>query len=174
MCELTGKIKDLSVDFRTNKASLSFSVNEKQVAMNLFDKLSQEEKISIKVGKYREKRSLNANALCWKLCTEIANILRKSKEDVYVDMLKRYGQSELISVVSTVNVSGYFKYYEEFGTGYVNGKEFTHYKVYKGSSEYDTREMSIFLDGIIDEAKEQGICVMSERELSLIKSEWGQ
>lgn len=174
MFDLTGKIRGLSVDFKTGRALLTLQINEKQSAMNLFDKLSQEDKLSIKVSKYREKRSLNANALCWKLCTEIANILRKAKEEVYVDMLKRYGQSELVSVVSSVDVSGYFKYYDEFGTGYVNDKEFTHYRVYKGSSEYDTREMSIFLDGIVDEAKEQGIYVMSERELSLIKSEWGQ
>lgn len=171
---LTGKIDGFSIDYKTNRALLTLQVNEKQSVMDLFDKLSQEDKVSINIGKYREKRSLNANALCWKLCTEIANILRKSKEEVYVDMLKDYGQSEVISVVSTVDVSGYFKYYDEFGTGYVNGKEFTHYRVYKGSSEYDTHEMSIFLDGIIGEAKQQGICVLSERELSLIKSEWGQ
>lgn len=174
MCELTGKLKELSVDFRTGKASLILSVNEKQIAMNLFDQLSQEEKVSISISKHREKRSLNANALCWKLCTEIANKIRSDKESVYLDMLKRYGQSEVVSVLSSINVAGYFKYYDEFGTGYVNDKEFTHYRVYKGSSEYDTYEMSVLLDGIVSEAKEQGICVMSERELSLIKSEWGQ
>ena len=130
------------------------------------------EKLSIKIGKYREKRSLNANALCWKLCTEIANVLRSDKDGVYIEMLKRYGQSDVVSVLSTVDVSGYFKYYDVFGTGYANGKEFTHYKVYKGSSEYDTQEMSILLDGIVDEAEQLGIQVLSAQELSLIKSEW--
>ena len=89
-------------------------------------------------------------------------------------MLKRYGQSDIVSVLSGVDVSGYFKYYDMFGTGYTNGKEFTHYKVYKGSSEYDTREMSILLDGIIDEAKTMGIDVISEREKTLLLEEWGK
>lgn len=173
MIELTGKIDGLNIEFSTGKAILSLSVNERQSVMNLYDELHDCEKLSIKIDKYREKRSLNANALCWKVCTEIANVLRSDKDSVYLEMLKRYGQSEIVSVLSTVDVSGYFKYYDTFGTGYVKGKKFTHYKIYKGSSEYDTREMSILLDGIIDEAKGMGIDVMSESELALIKNEWG-
>ena len=131
-----------------------------------------------KAGNYeierkRKKRSNDANALCWKLCTEIANVLRTEKESIYVDMLKKYGQSDIVSVVSSVNVKGYFKYYDEFGKGTVNGKEFTHYKVYKGSSEYDTKEMSILLDGIVDEAKALDIDVMSESERALLLADWG-
>lgn len=131
-----------------------------------------------KAGNYeieqkRKKRSNDANALCWKLCTEIANVLRADKESIYLDMLKKYGQSDIVSVLSSVAVKGYFKYYDEFGKGAVNGKEFTHYKVYKGSSEYDTREMSILIDGIIDEAKALDIEVISEREKTLLLEEWG-
>lgn len=174
MSELTGRIENLSVDFSTGKAKLALEINEKTSVMKAFDDFRECEKLSIKIDKYREKRSLNANALCWKVCTEIANVLRSDKDSVYLEMLKRYGQSEIVSVLSTVDVSGYFKYYDTFGTGYVKGKEFTHYKIYKGSSEYDTREMSILLDGIIDEAKGMGIDVMSESELALIKNEWGR
>lgn len=132
---------------------------------------------NFKAGNYeierkRKKRSTDANALCWKLCTEIANVLRTDKESIYVDMLKKYGQSDIVSVLSQVDVKGYFKYYDEFGKGTVNGKEFTHYRVYKGSSEYDTKEMSILIDGIIDEAKALDVEVISEREKSLLLQEW--
>lgn len=125
------------------------------------------------IVKQKKKRSTDANALCWKLCTEIANVLRTDKDSIYIDMLKKYGQSDIISVLSKVDVKGYFKYYDEFGKGTVNGKEFTHYKVYKGSSEYDTREMSILIDGIVDEAKALDIEVISEQEKSLLLQEWG-
>lgn len=125
------------------------------------------------IERKRKRRSNDANALCWKLCTEIANVLRAEKESIYVDMLKRYGQSDVVSVLATVDVKGYFKYYDEWGKGYVKGKEFTHYKVYKGSSEYDTWEMSILLDGIIDEAKALDIEVITESEKALLLSEWG-
>ena len=72
MFDLTGKIKDLSIDFKTGSALLTLSINEKQSAMNLFDKLNGEEKLSINIGKYREKRSLNANGYMWTLCGELA------------------------------------------------------------------------------------------------------
>lgn len=171
--QLLGSIKDLSLDFQTNTANLTLSITNKAAAMQAYDDLKDVEKLDIEIKKYREKRSVNANSLLWKLCNEIANVLRTDKDSVYLEMLKRYGQSSVVSVLSTVDISGYFKYYDVFGTGYVKGKEFTHYKIYKGSSEYDSREMSILLDGVIDEAKGMGIEVLSEQELSLIKSEWG-
>lgn len=124
------------------------------------------------IERKKKKRSTDANALFWKLCTEIANVLRTDKDSIYIDMLKRYGQSEIVSVRSEINVKGYFKYYDVFGKGYVNGKEFTHYKVFKGSSEYDTREMSILIDGIMDEAKNLDIDVISESEKALLLEEW--
>jgi len=124
------------------------------------------------IKEWRNRRSLDANALCWALCSEIADVMRLSKEDVYLDMLKHYGQSEIVSVRSDINVSGYFKYVEEAGAGEVSGKTFTHYKVYKGSSEYDTTEMSILLDGIVREAENLNIPVMTDGELDLIKRDW--
>ena len=136
--------------------------------------LDDEKEYILEIKQYRRKRSLNANNFCWKLCTEIANVLRADKDSVYLTMLKRYGQSDIVSVIKGIDVKPYFKYYEEAGEGRVNGKEFTHYKVFKGSSEYDTREMSIFLDGVVSEAKEMDIEVLTARELSLLKEEWGR
>lgn len=121
---------------------------------------------------WRNKRSLDANAYCWKLITEIANEIRISKEEVYLQMLKDYGQSEIVSVRSDINPQGYFKYYEELGRGYVQGKEFTHYKIYKGSSEFDTREMSILIDGVIREAEALGIPTITPKEAERLKNTW--
>ena len=95
-----------------------------------------------------------------------------SKDDVYLMMLERYGQSEIVSVLSNIDVKGYFKYYREIGKGYVNGKEFKHYKILKGSSEYDTREMSILIDGIVTECQDLGIETMTPNELERLKSLW--
>lgn len=134
---------------------------------------------NFKAGDYeivrrRKKRSNDANALCWKLCTEIANVLRTDKESVYVDMLKRYGQSDIWAASPETRPERHFKYYEFFGKRMVKDKEVYFYTVYRGSSEYDTREMSILLDGIIDEAKNLDIEVISEREKSLLLEDWGK
>ena len=48
----------------------------------------------------------------------------------------------------------------------LEGKKFTHYALIKGSSRYDTKEMSFLLDGVIYEAKELGIEVLTQEELT--------
>lgn len=172
MREMTGIIKTASLDIDTGKAIITLVINEKQNAFDCYGDLKNAEKLSVKLDKYREKRSLNANNYAWKLLTEIGNIVRKDKEEVYIDMLKRYGQSEMISVLSHIPIKQYIKYCEEAGESILNGKSFTHYKVYKGSSEFDTHEMSIFIDGVVDEAQSLGIETKTPEELANLKSLW--
>ena len=122
----------------------------------------------------KKKRSLNANAYCWKLCTEIANVLRSNKDDVYLSMLKQHGQSSVVSVVEQAAevFKKSVKYCEDFGESELNGKNFKHIKVFMGSSEYGTREMAILIDGIVSEAKELNICTMTPREIEQLKEQW--
>lgn len=172
--ELSGKIQGLAQDVWTRRVTLTLQVNEEAAVKHLYDELHEADKLSIKIDKYREKRSLNANNYAWKLLTEMGNVLRTSKEAVYLEMLKRYGQSEIISVLAHIPISEYVKYCEEAGESTLNGKLFKHYKVYKGSSEFDTREMSIFLDGVVSEAKEMGIPTETPDQIARMKAMWGE
>ena len=122
----------------------------------------------------RKKRSLNANAYAWVLIGEIADVLRASKEEIYLKMLKRYGQSEVISVVASVPIGDYVKYYEPIGTVHLQGKDFIHYRCFKGSSEFDTREMAILIDGIVSEAKALDIETMTPQQIQHLKEMWGR
>lgn len=117
-------------------------------------------------------RSKNANSLCWALCTEIGNVLRKSKEEVYLEMLKSYGQSMMIPVLKGQKPHGYCKYYEYETTSVLNGKEADWYKVYKGSSHFDRREMSILIDGIIQECNNLEIPTITDEEVERLLNGW--
>ena len=129
-----------------------------------------------KITPYHPKRSLAANDYAWVLITQIAESMTppQSKEEVYLKMLKEYGQSEFVSVLSGIDVHGYFKYFEEYGKGHVEGREFTHYKVWKGSSEYDAREMNVLLEGIIQEAKDLGIETLTPEEKERMIKQMGE
>ena len=137
-------------------------------------RMVQNSKYIMTLKKYTEKRSLSANAYAWSLMTEIGNVLRQDKEAIYMDMLKRYGQSVMVSLITEAvpQFKASVKYCEEAGTSVLNGKEFTHVKVYKGSSEFDKREMSILIDGIVDEAKTLGIETLTPAELERMKLDW--
>ena len=134
--------------------------------------LEQDSEKQFEVKEHREKRSLNANAYLWVLVTKIADVLRTSKDEVYIEMLKRYGQGEMVSVRSDIDVTGLFKYWEERGRSSLNGKEFKHIMVYRGSSEYDTREMSVLIDGVVSECKDLDIETLTPIELMRLKEDW--
>ena len=133
---------------------------------------NQDREKVFEIKEHKEKRSLNANAYAWSLIGKIADALRTSKEEAYLTMLKRYGQSEMVSVLSSIDVTGYFKYFEPVATTMLQGKEFTHYKIFKGSSEYDSREMAVLIDGIISEAKELDIETLPPNEVERLKEMW--
>lgn len=122
------------------------------------------------INPHKEKRTLDQNAYCWKLINEIANRVRKSKEEVYLDMLRSYGQMSEISMLSSIEPNGFFKYYDTVSRRMFNNNEFTIYRIYKGSSDYDTREMSIFIDGVVQEAQQLGIQTLTPSQLLELKS----
>lgn len=134
--------------------------------------LNQDREKFFEVKQHREKRSLTANAYAWVLIGKIADVVRASKDEVYLEMLKRYGQSEIVSVLSEIDVDGYFKYFEAVAETTLNGQSFTHYRVYKGSSEYDSREMSVLIDGIVSEAKDLDIETLPPHEIQRLKALW--
>lgn len=134
--------------------------------------LNQEREKLFEIKEHKERRSLTANAYAWALIGKIADVLRLDKDEVYLNMLKHYGQSEIVSVLSNIDVRGYFKYYEPVATAVLQGKEFTHYKIYKGSSEYDTREMAILIDGIVAEAQALDIDTLPPNEVEHLKELW--
>ena len=124
---------------------------------------------TFELKEFKQHRTLSQNAYAWKLINELANKMQISKEDMYMKMLKDYGQSEIVSMLSSINPNGYFKYFEEIGTGIVNNKEFTHYRIYKGSSEYTTLEMKYFIDGIVHECENVGIPTLTPNEIERMK-----
>lgn len=169
--QLTGIIADVGFDMN-GKPKATLLINERNDFLMGVNSLL-EEKITIDLKKFRNKRSLNANAYAWKLIGEIADSIRAGKDEVYLKMLKRYGQSELVSVLAHIPVEHYFKYYEEAGESDLNGKSFKHYRVYKGTSEFDTREMSVLIDGIVTEAKNLGIQTETPEQIANMVSLWG-
>ena len=124
------------------------------------------------VKEYKKKRSINANNYFWELTTELANVLRMDKEEVYFRLLQKYGQSEMVSVVADIDVKPYFKYYSEAGESVLNGKTFKHYKVYKGTSEMDSKEMWILTDGLINECEIQNIPTKPKEEIASLLESW--
>ena len=141
--------------------------NAKAIIQWLFDQQDADKLYEIKEKK--SKRSLTANAYYWSLLNQLASVMRMDNQECHFLMLQRYGQYEVISVRSDIDLQGYFKYYKEIGHGTVQGKDFCHYKIYKGSSQMDSKEFSILLDGVRSECEEVGIPTLTKTEVERLK-----
>lgn len=185
---MRGKLIDIGKDIFTSKFNVTLSVDDIANLEELRDK-----ELDVTIKQHREKRSLDSNAYSWVLIDKIAKELRSTSEEVYMEMLRDYGfplYNEDGSIVmssfeSKVDVSAInhttFRttasntikyYYIWIGEGHAGKKLFNHYKVMRGQSDYDTKEMSVFIDGIISEAKELNIEVLSPSEIERMKSMW--
>lgn len=129
----------------------------------------QDKEKIFEIKEKKKKRSLTANSYYWSLLNQLASVMRMDNQECHFLMLKRYGQYEVVSIRSDVSLHNYFKYYEEIGKGKVNGKEFTHYKIYKGSSQMDSKEFAILLDGVRSECEEVGIPTLTPSEIAQLK-----
>lgn len=143
-------------------------IGNAQAIINWLFQHGDNEKI-YEIKEKKQRRSLTQNAYYWVLLHQLASVMRLDNDSCHFLMLQRYGVYEVVSIQSGINLKGFFKYYEEIGKGTVNGKEFTHYKIYKRSSQMDSKEFSELLNGLVDECEEQGIVTLTKSELENLK-----
>jgi hypothetical protein len=173
--EFTGVIKGISNDYITGELNITFSVNEKSTIMPEYEKLKDCEKLRIEAKKYRNRRSLDANAYLWVMLQKLAEALHSGKWSIYLQMLKRYGQFTYIVVKpgAVEAVKKQWRECEEIGEIDVNGTKAVQMLCYYGSSTYDTKQMSVLIDGVVSECQELGIETLPPDELQRMKERWG-
>ena len=138
---------------------------------------SGKEKLVVTISEKKKKRTLDQNALMWALLQEYAdgvNVGRKSEltpERLYYQALSKYGVAEYIQTVEEAEETllRVFRFVERVDKRCVNGKDLIMFKCYLGSSKYDTKQMSVLIDGILDELAEAGIYTPQIRYL---EQEW--
>lgn len=170
---MTGQIQSITHDTVTLKITERHKLDDLRQLMG--------ERLDIKIDKHRKARSLSANAYAWALMGQIARELSTSDNEVYHIMLTRYGHNKLtddgaVKTVSTqYDLDGYeYIHSAPIGKSELNGKAFTHYRLIIGSSEYDTKQMAQFIDGIVSEAKELGIETLPPDQLSAMVERWSK
>lgn len=176
---LTGTIN--SVAFTADGSPLiTFEVFEGQPAIKMAQKYKDGSRVSIKVTKYNEKRSLDANAYYWQLLTKLAGVLKISNNYCHNMMLRRYGVLEEIDekpvYLVIPDTEEAEKKADESETYHIkptsqvkegkDGKMYRTYMLLKGSHEYTTAEFSRLVSGLVDECKQCGIETMTPAELS--------
>ena len=149
--------------------------------------------ITAELKKPTKGRSLDANAYFWKLCGELADKTRQSKDEVYKTLVRGLNvyrpmtiQKEALPTLekawSDRGLAWFIDKVDEYETTFretdKNGKEVWNLKpvcevrLYYGSSVYNSRQMSRLIDSLVEECKEQGIETLTPAELALLKEDW--
>jgi hypothetical protein len=177
---LSGKMQNLSIDYKTGKAILTLEINEKRGATSCFEEFIKEEKIVVKIGKYRAKRSLDANAYCWKLIGELAERLNLTTTEIYRAAIRELGGNREIVCVKEEAVEKLCEAWTGKGIGWQTDTFDSKIKgcrnviLYYGSSTYDTQQMSQLISYIVDECQAQGIDTRTPAEIAELVSLWGE
>ena len=136
--------------------------------------------LRLTLTKWRNRRSNDANAYFHVLADKLADAMRMSKPQMKNYLLYRYGQrcrdkdGKLVVIKTNADEDElversdihcwYFKTAEDGTPMYV---------LLEHSRFYDTREMSILIDGVVDECKRVGIDTLSATEIDILKQKWG-
>lgn len=132
-------------------------------------KLDEDKLYDVNINVHSDKRTKTMNSYYWVLITQLANVLRTSKDELHEQMIKRYSQRDYISLLANIRPNDYFPYYEYQSTFKHNYNTFKSYLVFKRSSDMNKQEFSILLDGLISECKECGISTMTPEEIAHLK-----
>ena len=132
-------------------------------------------RLDMTLKKHADKRSLDANAYYWKLLNELAKVLQTSNEELHNQLLDSYGtlaedEDGNCIIHFLPETEDYLRYKHEHykPTGIIvefEGVRYCKYYRIKGSSQYNTQEMSRLIDGLISECKECGIETLTPEEL---------
>lgn len=178
MIELTGKINSIGMEYGTGKTILYLEINEPQTAMQGYSDLKDCEKLSFKISKYREKRSLNANNYAWQLITRLAENQGITKEEVYKNNIKEIGVCRQVEIDEKA-VDTLIHSWGLHGLGWVAEKldygehdGFILVNLYYGSSTYNTKQMSRLIDNIVQDCQAAGIETKTPEEIERLKSLW--
>lgn len=134
----------------------------------------------IRITPHKAKRSLSANAYAWVLIDKLSEALHKSSVEVYREAVKDIGGvSEYVCIRSEASPT-MKKIWESKGIGWmveeldskIDGC--VNLKLTYGSSEYNTKQMSLLIDHLIQDCQSVGIETATPEQLKILLAQWGE
>lgn len=164
--------------FDSGKTVLTIEVD----SCSELDRLTDKD-LLLKLTRWRERRSLTANAYFHVLAGKIAEETAQSLTEAKNHLIAEYGQPERLESGGIMTVTMLEEIpYERLEALHVkpttatrlmdDGRLYRVYLVMRGSHTYDTAEMARLIDGTVMEAKELGIETLPPGELERMKNAW--
>lgn len=144
---------------------------------NLVDAMGASE-VDFTMKKYRQKRSLSANAYAWVLIGKIAEKTNIPVDDVYREYIRNLGGNYETVCCRTDSADAFQRAWEQNGLGWITDsfpskvKGCTNIRCFYGSSTYDTDTMRRLIDHIVQDCGNIGIDTATPDEIANMMSLW--
>lgn len=178
MLKLKGQFKGISVDVESNKPVIQFEVEGYGNLHTLSQEIKQLGTLNIDIKKYRHKRSLDANSYFWVLVDKLAEVTGQEKTRIYRNAIREIGGVSETVCIKTEAVNKLCEGWNKNGLGWQTDimpsklKGCSNVVLYYGSSTYDTKQMSMLIDSIVQDCKSVGVETMTPDELAILKNSW--
>lgn len=174
--ELTGRVENITIDYKTGNPIISLVINENSLALDCYDKFKEEEKLTIKIDKYKERRSLNANAYFHSLVNRLGRYFNISDDEMKIKINLQYGtiaKDDNGKILGAKVPKGMdIKKYYPYAKWYKDDEGFDCYLFYKRTHELNTLEFSQLLNGVVQECKDVGIQTLDDIEIQRLINEY--
>ena len=174
---MLGKLKDLTMN---SDGSQNLTITVQADFREEYDLLAEKD-VDVTIKKASLRRSLDANAFLWHLCSEIAARTAKyskaGKEDIYREAIRAKGVYEPL-VIRKDAVDRFVNRWSDKGAGWFTDVIDDYkgdYKVvhaYYGSSTYTAAEISRIVDYVVMQAEELGIPTITTKEMERLLGRW--
>lgn len=159
---LKGKVNDVVKNSRGD-IIVSFAVDNYSIR-DITDNFNEQETYSIKIEKWKDKRTLDQNSLLWKLISEIDKTINgiatpDSEMSIYISALLKAGAKYTTMVVdkrAELMLREKFRAVQ-FLHNFAKDDSYGVYRVYYGSSKMTKEEFALLIDSIKQIAYECGV-----------------
>lgn len=178
--ESKGRIVSFAPSWHKNKTKLEIEIDTSDDhTLQEIERLMKSD-TKVHIVTYREPRSKDSNAYFHLLSDKLADAMRMSKPKMKNYLLYHYGQKvrdedgKLVLIktnadeeqlISRTDIHLY--YYKDSNDGVPM------YVLLEHSRFYDTRQMSILIDGVVSECKAVGIETLPPEQITRLKAMWG-
>lgn len=135
--------------------------------------LGTEQELNVTVKRFRERRSLNANAYFHVLVAKIAEVMQKGIDEVKKNLVCDYGTVSFVArIPADANLEEIYTYSKLIGESKDTKKPCKDWYIFKPTHTLDKSEMARLIDGAVQEAKELGIDTRTPDEIANLLDLW--
>lgn len=140
---------------------------------SVINSLEDDKEYVCEIKKYRKKRSKNANSYMWELIGQLSQETNEATDVIYRRYIKEYGIFRDIEIQPDAQ-NTLEHVWSAYGLGWFcdvvdNVDDKVTLRLYYGSSSYNSKQMSVVINAVVEDCKALGIETLTPEELAVLE-----